>query len=144
MKRLLSGSLAAVVLAAGATGGYAACHGGWRQGRGAGEDCPHAAWTYDGAHCHYTDEDGDGVCDYAGQDRPHAVCAYDGPHCHYTDGDGDGVCDYAGEDCPHTAWAYEGAHCHYTDEDGDGLCDYAGEGCGHEGGFSHGGKHRRR
>ena len=99
MKRLLSGFLAAAVLAAGATGAYAACHGGWRQGRGGGHDRPHAACAYEGTYCHYTDEDGDGVCDYAKENCPHAACAYDGEYCHYTDEDGDGLCDYAGEHC---------------------------------------------
>ena len=99
MKRLLGGFLAAAVLAAGATGAYAACRGGWRQGRGGGHDRLHAACAYEGTHCHYTDGDGDGVCDYAGENCPHAACAYDGTHCHYTDEDGDGLCDYAGEHC---------------------------------------------
>ena len=57
------------------------------------------------AQCLFTDENGDGVCDY------HA----DGS-CRY-DTDGDGICNHAGQDR------------YFVDENGDGVCDNRGTGC---------------
>lgn len=71
--------------------------------------------------CHFTDADGDGICDNA------AVCVY-------SDADGDGICDICGinhGNCP------EGRGTAFVDADGDGVCDNyvsgqgQGAGCGH-------------
>ena len=98
MKKVLMGSVFAMILAAGITTSLAA-PGGYRDGI-----CDYTAqssgWTY-------TDEDNDGVCDYAGQ----------GAGWRFVDEDNDGVCDYAGQ-----------GGCGYADADGDGVCDYYGEG----------------
>ena len=81
MKKVLMGSVFAMILAAGITtslaapGGYCAVD---RDGI-----CDYTAQSSGWA---YTDEDNDGVCDYAGQGG-----------CGYADADGDGVCDYYGE-----------------------------------------------
>lgn len=99
MKKVLMGSVFAMILAAGITTSLAA-PGGYRDGI-----CDYTAqssgWTY-------TDEDNDGVCDYTGQGG-----------CGYADADGDGVCDYYGEGgC--------GRGAGFVDEDGDGVCDFGG------------------
>lgn len=88
MKKVLMGSVFAMILAAGITTSLAA-PGGYRAGI-----CDYTAqssgWTY-------TDEDNDGVCDYAGQ----------GAGWRFVDEDNDGVCDYAGQ-----------GGCGYADGDG--------------------------
>ena len=88
MKKVLMGSVIAMILAAGITTSLAA-PGGYRAGI-----CDYTAqssgWTY-------TDEDNDGVCDYAGQ----------GAGWRFVDEDNDGVCDYAGQ-----------GGCGYADGDG--------------------------
>ena len=119
MKKVLMGSVFAMILAAGITTSLAAL-GGYRDGI-----CDYTAqssgWTY-------TDEDNDGVCDYAGQsvgwrfvdEDNDGVCDYAGQGgCGYADADGDGVCDYNGEGgC--------GRGAGFVDEDGDGVCDFGG------------------
>ena len=119
MKKVLMGSVFAMILAAGITTSLAA-PGGYRDGI-----CDYTAqssgWTY-------TDEDNDGVCDYAGQsvgwrfvdEDNDGVCDYAGQGgCGYADADGDGVCDYNGEGgC--------GRGASFIDEDGDGVCDFGG------------------
>lgn len=119
MKKVLMGSVFAMILAAGITTSLAA-PGGYRDGI-----CDYTAqssgWTY-------TDEDNDGVCDYAGQsvgwrfvdEDNDGVCDYAGQGgCGYADADGDGVCDYYGEGgC--------GRGAGFVDEDGDGVCDFGG------------------
>ena len=97
MKKVLMGSVFAMILAAGITTSLAA-PGGYRAADRDGI-CDYAAQSYGWA---YTDEDNDGVCDYAGQGG-----------CGYADADGDGVCDYYGEGG-------------FVDEDGDGVCDFGG------------------
>ena len=47
---------------------------------------------------HFTDANGDGLCDTCGE------------ACYYTDANGDGLCDYCSADCQ------------YVDEDGGGGC----------------------
>ena len=81
MKKVLMGSVFAMILAAGITTSLAA-PGGYRAADRDGI-CDYAAQSSGWA---YTDEDNDGVCDYAGQGG-----------CGYADADGDGVCDYYGE-----------------------------------------------
>lgn len=103
MKKVLMGSVFAMILAAGITTSLAAPNGYCTADRDG--ICDYAAqssgWTY-------TDEDNDGVCDYAGQGG-----------CGYADADGDGVCDYYGEGgC--------GRGAGFVDEDGDGVCDFGG------------------
>ena len=97
MKKVLMGSVFAMILAAGITTSLAA-PGGYRAVERDGI-CDYAAQSSGWA---YTDEDNDGVCDYAGQGG-----------CGYADADGDGVCDYYGEGG-------------FVDEDGDGVCDFGG------------------
>ena len=83
MKKLFAGILTAVlVLSAGSMNALAAGHG-----------------------CHFTDANGDGVCDFANES------------CSFVDEDGDGFCDLA-----HTA-------CRFIDENGDGVCDHCGKTC---------------
>lgn len=81
MKKVLMGSVFAMILAAGITTSLAA-PGGYRAVDRDGI-CDYTAQSSGWA---YTDEDNDGVCDYAGQGG-----------CGYADADGDGVCDYYGE-----------------------------------------------
>lgn len=81
MKKVLMGSVFAMILAAGITTSLAA-PGGYRAADRDGI-CDYTAQSSGWA---YTDEDNDGVCDYAGQGG-----------CGYADADGDGVCDYYGE-----------------------------------------------
>ena len=103
MKKVLMGSVFAMILAAGITTSLAA-PGGYRAADRDGI-CDYAAQSSGWA---YTDEDNDGVCDYAGQGG-----------CGYADADGDGVCDYYGEGgC--------GRGAGFVDEDGDGVCDFGG------------------
>ena len=97
MKKVLMGSVFAMILAAGITTSLAA-PGGYRAADRDGI-CDYAAQSSGWA---YTDEDNDGVCDYAGQGG-----------CGSADADGDGVCDYYGEGG-------------FVDEDGDGVCDFGG------------------
>ena len=97
MKKVLMGSVFAMILAAGITTSLAA-PGGYRAVERDGI-CDYTAQSSGWA---YTDEDNDGVCDYAGQGG-----------CGYADADGDGVCDYYGEGG-------------FVDEDGDGVCDFGG------------------
>lgn len=99
MKKVLMGSVFAMILAAGITTSLAA-PGGYRDGI-----CDYTAQSSGWA---YTDEDNDGVCDYAGQGG-----------CGYADADGDGVCDYYGE-------GVCGRGAGFVDEDGDGVCDFGG------------------
>lgn len=103
MKKVLMGSVFAMILAAGITTSLAA-PGGYRAVERDGI-CDYAAQSSGWA---YTDEDNDGVCDYAGQGG-----------CGYADADGDGVCDYYGEGgC--------GRGAGFVDEDGEGVCDFGG------------------
>ena len=103
MKKVLMGSVFAMILAAGITTSLAA-PGGYRAVDRDGI-CDYTAQSSGWA---YTDEDNDGVCDYAGQGG-----------CGYADADGDGVCDYYGEGgC--------GRGAGFVDEDGDGVCDFGG------------------
>lgn len=95
MKKLFNGILlAAALLCIGTTGVFAA--GQW-QGR------------------NFTDEDGDGVCDYAA--------------CTFVDADGDGVCDNAGmcagrgANGMRTGRGANGYGANFIDEDGNGICD---------------------
>lgn len=81
MKKVLMGSVFAMILAAGITTSLAAPNGYCAADRDG--ICDYAAQSSGWA---YTDEDNDGVCDYAGQGG-----------CGYADADGDGVCDYYGE-----------------------------------------------
>ena len=81
MKKVLMGSIFAMILAAGITTSLAA-PGGYRAADRDGI-CDYTAQSSGWA---YTDEDNDGVCDYAGQGG-----------CGYADADGDGVCDYYGD-----------------------------------------------
>lgn len=81
MKKVLMGSVFAMILAAGITTSLAA-PGGYRAVDRDGI-CDYTAQSSGWA---YTDEDNDGVCDYAGQGG-----------CGYADADGDGVCDYYGD-----------------------------------------------
>ena len=81
MKKVLMGSVFAMILAAGITTSLAA-PGGYRAADRDGI-CDYTAQSSGWA---YPDEDNDGVCDYAGQGG-----------CGYADADGDGVCDYYGE-----------------------------------------------
>ena len=81
MKKILMGSVFAMILAAGITTSLAAPNGYCAADRDG--ICDYAAQSSGWA---YTDEDNDGVCDYAGQGG-----------CGYADADGDGVCDYYGE-----------------------------------------------
>ncbi|MBS5634651.1 MAG: hypothetical protein KHW56_08510 [Clostridiales bacterium] len=81
MKKVLMGSVFAMILAAGITTSLAA-PGGYRAADRDGI-CDYTAQSSGWA---YTDEDNDSVCDYAGQGG-----------CGYADADGDGVCDYYGE-----------------------------------------------
>lgn len=81
MKKLLIGILAAALLTgAGAGTAFAAGHG-----------------------CHFTDANGDGVCDN-----------YASGTCAFVDENGDGFCDLA-----HTV-------CGFVDENEDGICDHCG------------------
>lgn len=103
MKKVLMGSVFAMILAAGITTSLAA-PGGYRAADRDGI-CDYAG---PGAGWRFVDEDNDGVCDYAGQGG-----------CGYADADGDGVCDYYGEGgC--------GRGAGFVDEDGDGVCDFGG------------------
>ena len=81
MKKVLMGSVFAMILAAGITTSLAAPNGYCAADRDG--ICDYAAQSSGWA---YTDEDNDGVCDYAGQGG-----------CGYADADGEGVCDYYGE-----------------------------------------------
>lgn len=96
----------ALACTVGATGVWAA-----GQGRGAAQRaCGTAAYLF-------TDENGDGVCDY----QAAGTCR--------NDTDGDGVCDYRGT-----------GTCR-NDADGDGICDYRGTGiCRKEGDGCRGGQ----
>lgn len=82
MKKVLMGSVFAMVLAAGITTSLAV-PGGYRAADRDGI-CDYTAQSSGWA---YTDEDNDGVCDYAGQ----------GAGWRFVDEDNDGVCDYAGQ-----------------------------------------------
>ena len=72
---------------------------------------------------HFTDANGDGICDTCGAS---ASCGR-----YFVDADGDGVCDACGVS----------ASCgkHFVDADGDGVCDAAGtrsgNGMGRKAGF---------
>ena len=145
MKKTAIVILAAVlVLCIGATSAFAA--GGWG-GFGlhhsssaltcpsADGTCPYGCQNCPNENCpagHYTDQDGDGVCDYAGAGQGQAASALTCPNA-------DGTCPYGGQNCPNE-------NCpagHYTDQDGDGVCDYAGAGQGqhHGHGAGHCGEH---
>ena len=101
MKKVLMGSVFAMILAAGITTSLAA-PGGYR----AADRDGICDYVGQGAGWRFVDEDNDGVCDYAGQGG-----------CGYADADGDGVCDYYGEGgC--------GRGAGFVDEDGDGVCDF--------------------
>ena len=103
MKKVLMGSVFAMILAAGITTSLAA-PGGYRAADRDGI-CDYAGQS---VGWRFVDEDNDGVCDYAGQGG-----------CGYADADGDGVCDYYGEGgC--------GRGAGFVDEDGDGVCDFGG------------------
>lgn len=108
MKRVLTGIVAtALVLSVGVTSAFAA-------GRGHGR--------------HFTDTNGDGVCDYYTTGGRYFVDADGDGVCdncsgggrYYVDANGDGVCDY------YTT----GGGRYYVDADGDGVCDNYGGGLG--------------
>ena len=130
MKKKMFVTLAALALAAAALAVPAAAHGhgGWHGECRQAVSCLDADGTC--GRGNYTDEDGDGVCDYCG-----TACGYR----HYADENGDGLCDNCGTAC---------GYRHYADEDGDGVCDS----CGavhiaqrhHSGNGHHGGRHRCR
>lgn len=83
MKKVLMGSVFAMILAAGITTTSLAAPGGYRAA-----DCDGICdYTAQSSGWTYTDEDNDGVCDYAGQ----------GAGWRFVDEDNDGVCDYAGQ-----------------------------------------------
>lgn len=93
MKKVLMGSVFAMILAAGITTSLAA-PGGYRAVDRDGI-CDYTAQSSGWA---YTDEDNDGVCDYAGQSVGWRFVDEDNDGvCDYADADGDGVCDYYGE-----------------------------------------------
>lgn len=88
MKKTIFGILtAALLLTAGTVSVFAGGHGCGRNYAAAGRG---TACTYTAASCHYTDTDGDGICDHCGREQ--GVCRN---NCgrYYTDADGDGVCD---------------------------------------------------
>lgn len=88
MKKVLMGSVFAMILAAGITTSLAA-PGGYRAADRDGI-CDYTAQSSGWA---YTDEDNDGVCDYAGQ----GGCGY---------ADADGVCDFGGGTRPMDGTGY--------------------------------------
>ena len=88
MKKVLMGSVFAMILAAGITTSLAA-PGGYRAADRDGI-CDYAD---QGAGWRFVDEDNDGVCDYAGQ----GGCGY---------ADGDGVCDFGGGTRPMDGTGY--------------------------------------
>ena len=108
MKKKMFVTLAALALAAAALAVPAAAHGhgGWHGECRQAVSCLDADGTC--GRGNYTDEDGDGVCDYCG-----TACGYR----HYADENGDGLCDNCGIAC---------GYRHYADEDGDGVCDNCG------------------
>lgn len=91
MKKAVVGVIAAgMVLSIGATSAFAV-------GPGSGRN--------------FTDQNGDGICDYGGST------------CRYTDADNDGICDSCGMEA-HCGIAQNGYGRNFVDADGDGVCDH--------------------
>lgn len=96
MKKVLMGSVFAMILAAGITTSLAA-PGGYRAVDRDGV-CDYAGQ----GGCGYADADGDGVCDYYGE----GGC---GRGAGFVDEDGDGICDFGGGTRPMDGTGYR--HC---------------------------------